>query len=224
GLYNTGAIMPVEQVGRILQEKNIPYFLDAAQTVGCIGDYDFTRTGADYIVFNGYKWLCGPMGIGVFVCKKDSAGFLEPLQIAGESAMLYDDDKIAYKDLPDRFQGGFRNFVAVAGLENSVSFLLHLGLDNIRKKIIDLADLLREEISKIPGVTLYGPNDKEKRTSIVSFSLDKKQPQQAVEYLERQKIVLAVREISDRKIMRASPHFFNTQAEILATAEAIRKL
>jgi cysteine desulfurase/selenocysteine lyase len=164
------------------------------------------------------------MGIGIFVCKKDSASLLEPLQIAGESAMLYDTDKIAYKDLPDRFQGGFRNFVAIAGLENSISFLLHLGLDNIRKKIIDLADLLRDELSKIPGVTLYGPDDSEKRTSIVSFSLEKKQPQEAVEYLERQKMVLAVREISDRRIMRASPHFFNTSGEILTLVEAIRKL
>ncbi len=224
GLYNTGTILPVVQIGKILKEKNIPYFLDAAQTVGCIGDYDYTKTGADFVAFNGYKWLCGPMGIGVFVCKKDSASLLEPLHITGESAMLYDTDKIAYKDLPDRFQGGFRNFVAIAGLESSVSFLLHLGLDNIREKIIDLADLLREELAKIPGATLYGPEDMEKRTSIVSFSLDKKQPQQVVEYLERRKIVLAVREISDKKIIRASPHFFNTRAEILATVEAIRSL
>jgi cysteine desulfurase/selenocysteine lyase len=224
GLYNTGAILPVEEIGKILREKNIPYFLDAAQTVGCIGDYDYTKTGADFVVFNGYKWLCGPMGIGVLVCKKESAGMLEPLQIAGESAMLYDTDKIAYRELPHRLQGGFRNFIAIAGLENSVSFLLRLGLDNIRKKIIDLADLLREELAKMPGVTLYGPEDREKRTSIVSFSLDKKQPQQVIEDLERQKIVLAVREIVDTKIIRVSPHFFNTRAEVLATVEAIRKL
>lgn len=224
GLYNTGAILPVEQVGKILQEKKIPYFLDAAQTVGCIGDYDFTKTGADFIAFNGYKWLCGPMGIGVLFCRKESASMLEPLQLAGESAMLYDTDKLAYKELPDRLQGGFRNFVAIVGLETSVSFLLRIGLDNIRKKIIGLADLLREELSKIPSVTLYGPADQQKRTSIVSFSLADKNPQEVVEILEKQKIVLAVREISDKKIVRASPHFFNTESEILATVGAIKKL
>ncbi|MEW6044311.1 MAG: aminotransferase class V-fold PLP-dependent enzyme [Thermoproteota archaeon] len=224
GLYNTGAILPAEQIGRILNEKGIPYFLDAAQTVGCIGDYDFTKTGADFIAFNGYKWLCGPMGIGVFVCKKESAGLLEPMQLAGESAMLYDTDKLAYKDMPDRMQGGFRNFAAIVGLEASVSFLLHLGLDNIREKIIGLADLLREELAKISEVTLYGPADQQKRTSIVSFSLAGKDPQQVVESLEKQRIVLAVREISNQKIVRASPHFFNTESEILATIEAIKKL
>jgi cysteine desulfurase/selenocysteine lyase len=223
-LYNTGAIMPVEEIGKILEEKNIPYFLDAAQTVGCIGDYDFSRTKCNFMAFNGYKWLCGPMGIGIFYCKKDSADLLEPAQIGGESAMIYDNDKIAYKDIPDKFQSGFRNYSAIVGLETSVSYLLHLGLDNIRKKIIGLANLFREEIAKIPDVTLYGPEDQQRRTSIVSFSVGKKSPQEIVEYLEKRGIILAVREISDTKIVRASPHFFNTETDILKTVDAIKKL
>ncbi|HSA98280.1 MAG TPA: aminotransferase class V-fold PLP-dependent enzyme [Candidatus Nitrosotenuis sp.] len=223
-LYNTGAIMPVEEIGKILEEKNIPYFLDAAQTVGCIGDYDFSRAKCNFMAFNGYKWLCGPMGIGIFYCKKNSAELLEPIQIGGESAMIYDNEKIAYKDIPDKFQAGFRNYVAIVGLETSVSYLSHLGMDKIRKKIISLANLFRGEIAKIPNVTLYGPEDQEKRTSIVSFSIDKKSPQYIVEQLEKLGIVLAVREISDTKIVRAAPHFFNTETEILRTVDAIKRL
>ncbi|TBR11666.1 MAG: aminotransferase class V-fold PLP-dependent enzyme [Candidatus Nitrosotenuis sp.] len=223
-LYNTGAIMPVEEIGKILEEKNIPYFLDTAQTVGCIGDYDFSRTKCNFMAFNGYKWLCGPMGIGIFYCKKDSSNLLEPTQIGGESAMIYDNEKIAYKDIPDKFQAGFRNYSAIVGLETSVSYLLHLGLDNIRKKIIGLANMFRDEIAKIPNVTLYGPEDQEKRTSIVSFSIGKKSPQDIVEQLEKLGIVLAVREISDTKIVRAAPHFFNTETDILRTIDAIKRL
>lgn len=223
-LYNTGAIMPVEQIGKILEEKNIPYFVDAAQTVGCVGDYDFSRTKCNFMAFNGYKWLCGPMGIGIFYCKKDSANLLEPSQIGGESAMIYDNDKIAYKDIPDKFQSGFRNYSAIVGLETSVSYLLHLGLENIRKKIIGLANLFREEIAKIPDVTLYGPEDQGRRTSIVPFSVGKKSPQEIVEHLEKRGIILAVREISDTKIVRAAPHFFNTETDILKTVDAIKKL
>lgn len=223
-LYNTGAIMPVEEIGKILEEKNIPYFLDTAQTVGCIGDYDFSRTKCNFMAFNGYKWLCGPMGIGIFCCKKDSSNLLEPAQIGGESAMIYDKEKIAYKDIPDKFQAGFRNYSAIVGLETSVSYLLHLGLDNIRKKIISLANMFRDEIAKIPNVTLYGPEDQEKRTSIVSFSIDRKSPQDIVERLEKLGIVLAVREISDTKIVRVAPHFFNTETDILRTIDAIKRL
>ncbi|MBM3904943.1 MAG: aminotransferase class V-fold PLP-dependent enzyme [Thaumarchaeota archaeon] len=223
GLYNTGAILPIPEIGKILNEKEIPFFLDAAQTVGCT-EFDFAKTGADYVAFNGYKWLCGPMGVGIFICKREAAPMLEPMNLAGESAMIYDDSKLAYKDIPDKFQGGFRNFAAIIGLQNSISFLSGLGIANIREKIIGLANLLREELVKIPDVTLYGPEDQYRRTSIVSFTIGTKSPQEIVQQLERRGFVLAVREISDKKLVRASPHFFNTESDMLKLVDLLKRL
>ena len=45
-----------------------------------------------------------------------------------------------------------------------------------------------------------------------------------VDKLEKQNIVLAVREIMEKKIVRASPHFFNTESEMLQVIDAIKKL
>ncbi len=223
-LYNTGAVLPVEEVGDYLEKNNIPYFLDTAQTVGCIGDYDFKKTKCDFMSFNGSKWLCGPMGTGIFYCKRSSGDLLEPLTIGGESAMVYDETKLAFKDLPEKFQTGFRNYVGIVGLEASVNYLLHYGLENIHKKIMKFANLLREELSKVSGISLYGPESEEKRNSIVSFTIDGFEPLKIVEKLERQKIVLAEREIQEKKIVRASPHFFNSEEEILKVVDEIKKL
>jgi len=223
-LYNTGTILPVEQVGEILEKENIPYFLDTAQTVGCIGEFDFQNTKCNFMSFNGSKWLCGPMGIGVFCCKKDSSHFLEPVEIGGESAMIYENSKLAFKEIPDKFQTGFRNYIGIVGLEASVSYLLEFGLENIRKKIMKLANLLRDELGKIPGITVYGPDNEEKRTSIVSFSIKKMEPQTVVQKLEKQNIVITEREIFAKKILRVSPHFFNNESEILQVIDFIKKL
>ena len=223
GLYNTGSILPIPEIGKILNEREIPFFLDAAQTVGCT-EFDFVKTGADFVAFNGYKWLCGPMGIGVFICKKESASLLDPVNLAGESAMIYDDSNLAYKDIPDKFQGGFRNFAAIVGLQNSISILTSMGIVNIRKKIISLANILREELSKIPGITLYGPEEESRRTSIVSFTLDGESPLEIAGQLEDHGIVVAVREISEKKLVRASPHFFNTESDMLKLVNAIKIL
>jgi cysteine desulfurase/selenocysteine lyase len=223
-LYNTGAVLPVEEVGEYLEKNNVSFFLDTAQTVGCFGDYDFKKTKSDFMSFNGSKWLCGPMGTGIFYCKKESSRFLEPISIGGESAMIYDDAKLAYKDIPDKFQTGFRNYVGFVGLEASIDYMLQFGLDNIHKKIMKLANLMRTELSKISGISLYGPDDESERTSIVSFTIDGQEPQQVVEKLEKEKIILAVREILDKKIIRASPHFFNSEAEIQKVVDEIRKL
>ena len=185
---------------------------------------DFKKTKCDFMAFNGSKWLCGPMGTGIFYCKKSSSDLLEPMTIGGESAIVYDKTKLAYKDIPEKFQTGFRNYVGIIGLEESMKYLMRFGLDNIHKKIINLANLLRDELTRISGITLYGPKDPEKRNSIVSFLIEGYEPQYVVEKLEKQKIVITVREIFEKKILRVSPHFFNSESEILKVVEAIKKL
>ena len=98
------------------------------------------------------------------------------------------------------------------------------GMDNIRKKIIKLANQLRDELSKISEITLYGPEDPNQRTSIISFNISGKDPEEIVKKLEKQRIVLAVREIMDKKLVRASPHFFNTESEIQIVVDEIKRL
>lgn len=222
-LYNTGSILPVEEIGKILHEK-VPFFLDGAQSIGCIGDIDVSRIKCDFMSFNGSKWLCGPMGTGLFYCNRKSSELLEPKTIGGESAMMYDDSKIAYKELPDKFQTGFRNYVGIVGLESSANYLLNFGMKNIHERIQYLSNLLREELSKIPNVILYGPENQNDRTSIVSFNIKRLDSQEIVDKLEKQNIILAVREIMEKKIVRASPHFFNTENQILKVIDAIKKL
>ena len=222
-LYNTGSIMPVESISKILKGK-IPFFIDAAQTIGCIGDIDVSKINCNFMSFNGSKWLCGPMGTGLFYCNRKSSELLEPSTIGGESAIIYDDTNLAFKELPDKFQTGFRNYVGMIGLESSIKYLINFGMNNIRKKNQHLSNLFREELSKIPKIILYGPDDPNKRTSIVSFNLKGYDPQQIVDKLEEKNIILAVREIFKTKLVRASPHFFNTEAEIFQVINEIKKL
>lgn len=222
-LYNTGSILPVETIGKILHDK-VPFFIDGAQSIGCVEDVDVSRIQCDFMSFNGSKWLCGPMGTGLFYCNRKSSELLDPKTIGGESAMIYDDSKIAYKELPDKFQTGFRNYVGIVGLESSANYLLNFGIKNIREKNQYLSNLFREELSKIPNVILYGPEDPNDRTSIISFNIKGSDSQEIVDKLEKQNIVLAVREIMEKKIVRASPHFFNTESQILKVIDAIKKL
>ena len=222
-LYNTGAIIPVDKIGKILEDK-VPFFIDSAQSIGCIGDIDVSKIKCDFMSFNGSKWLCGPMGTGLFYCKRSSSELLEPKTIGGESAIIYDDSKLAYKELPDKFQTGFRNYVGIVGLESSANYLLKFGMNNIREKNQYLSNIFREELSKIPNIILYGPEDPNVRTSIISFNIKGFDSQQVVDKLEKQNIILAVREIMDQKIVRASPHFFNTESQILDVIDAIKKL
>ena len=220
-LYNTGSILPLEEITKILHD--VPLFVDSAQTVGCT-DVDVSKINCNFMSFNGSKWLCGPMGTGLFYCNRKSSELLEPKTIGGESAIIYDDTNLAFKELPDKFQTGFRNYVGIVGLESSANYLLNFGLNNIRKKNQHLSSLLRDELSKIPKIILYGPEDPNSRTSIVSFNIEGMDSQEVVDRLEKQNIILALREIMEKKIVRASPHFFNSESEIMSVVDAIKKL
>jgi len=222
-LYNTGSILPVEKISTALK-KEIPFFIDGAQTIGCIGTHDVSKLGCDFMSFNGSKWLCGPMGTGLFYCKKESSELLEPKTIGGESAIIENDNNLIFKDLPEKFQTGFRNYVGIVGLESSVKYLLNFGMENIRKKNQNLSNIFRDELMKIPNVVLYGPEDPDKRTSIVSFNIKNFDSEKIVQKLEKQNIILAVREIMEKKIIRVSPHFFNNESDMLKVIDEIKKL
>ena len=224
GLYNSGLILPVKEIGKELQKENIPYFLDTAQTVGCIGEFDFADTGCDFMSFNGSKWLCGPMGTGVFYCKRESSDLLEPSNIGGETAETNENGELTYKELPDRFQAGFRNYVGLAGMESSVTFLQNLGWNNIRNHIISLSNLFIDEIGKIPESKVFCPEDESERTSIVSFEIAKQDPEKIVSELAQKGIIIAKREIYEKPVLRISPHIYNTKDEILNLTEELKKL
>ena len=222
-LYNTGSILPIAKISKILN-NTIPFFIDSAQTIGCLGDHDVSKLKCDFMSFNGSKWLCGPMGTGLFYCNRKSSELLEPKTIGGESAIIENNNNLIFKDLPDKFQTGFRNYVGIVGLESSVKYLLNFGMQNIRKKNQYLSNLFREELEKIPKIVLYGPEDPNERTSIISFNIEGLDSQKIVDKLEKQNIILAVREIMEQKIVRVSPHFFNTDSEMLQVIDAIKKL
>ena len=224
-LYNNGAIMPVEEVGRIAKANDTLFCIDAAQTVGSI-EIDVKRIGCDFMAFPAFKWICGPLGLGVLYCDKKAAESLMPQSIGSESATLSSDQKtLAYIDPPAKFQTGFRNFPALAGLEASVRYLLRLGMNNIRRKNMKVANALRSELVKMNDVKLYGPEDENLRTSIVSFSSANKEAKTIVDKLGENEIIFAERDVGGgKKAVRASPHFFNTEEESARSIEQIKNI
>lgn len=222
-LYNTGAIMPLEEVGKIAKANNTLFCVDAAQSAGTI-PIDVKKIQCDFMAFPGFKWLCGPMGIGAFYCSKKSTDSLSPPAIGIESARLSEHNVITYFNTPTRFQAGFRNFPGAAGLEASLRYILRIGLEIIRKKNMKVAGTLRDEVGKISGVRMYGPDDESKRTSIVTFMLPA-DSSTIVKKLEQNNIIFAARDVgNDKKAIRAAPHFFNSEEEVNTAVSYIKSL
>ena len=88
-----------------------------------------------------------------------------------------------------------------------------------------VANVLRSELVKMNGVMLYGPEDENLRTSIVSFSSANKEAKTIVDKLGESEIIFAERDVGGgKKAVRASPHFFNTEEESARSIEQIKNI
>ena len=169
----TGTILPVAEIAAVARSAGAYLLVDAAQSAGVV-PIDVHAMGIDLLAFAGHKGLQGPPGtggliIGERVREKDMA----PLVRGGTGSRS--ESEFQPEDLPDKFESGTLNGPGIAGLEAGARFVMERGIASIRDHEIDLARRLEEGLGNIPGVRLYGPNDWEKRSAVVSFTSDKRQ-------------------------------------------------
>jgi cysteine desulfurase / selenocysteine lyase len=241
-IYNNGSITPVEKIGNIIKKRNKDtlFSIDGAQSVGAMVT-DVKKMKCDFLTFPSFKWLCGPLGVGILYVKKEVMEDLNPVFIGSGTAKLefvrdkkLKDNKIKrskeftkYLKYPDKYNATFRNFPGLAGLEASLRYLLRVGVQNIFQRNKYLASILRQELKNMNEITLHEASTEEFRSSLVSFSF-KKQNNGRIERLnsrlQKEGVILAEREIGSRKILRASPHFYNSEDEMVKTAGLIKAL
>ena len=254
-MYNNGSVTPVEEIGKILKDNNtdILFSIDGAQSVGAI-NVDVKKINCDFISFPAFKWICGPLGIGIlYVNKKVLDNEFIPIFIGSGTAKIvkkneskhnknnFSDvkeskiidnrkkvqEEIYYYNYPEKYHATFRNYPGLAGLESSLRYILRLGISNIYKKNKRLSNLFREEIIKIKDVVIHEAKEEDYRSSMICFSFKNDNNNKVVilvERLQEKGIILAEREIGIKKIVRASPHFYNTEEEIIKTTYEIKSI
>jgi cysteine desulfurase / selenocysteine lyase len=222
-LYNLGTIMPVTEACRIAHERGALFFLDASQSVGNI-PVDLKMIDCDYAAGTAAKWLCGPLGLGFFCCKNSALKYLDPLNFGPNACTYSPDGSFKVLDSAWKLQEGFRNWPYCFGLIAAVDLLTTFGLAWIRDKNLRLANLIAEEISRFGGFRLIGHREERIVTSIVPIETINLKPLEVVQRLSKSNIVVAEREIREKKILRISPHFYNDEEEIAQLVSELRKI
>ena len=175
-----GAIQPVAEIGRAARERGIAMLVDAAQTAGSIA-IDVEAMHIDLLAFPGHKGLLGPQGTGgLYVSEKVN---LRPLKEGGTGS----DSNRPHQPLyyPDRLESGTLNVPGIAGLNQSVGYLLQKDVAQVKRRETGLTQRLLTGLMKIDGVTVYGPPAELPRAAVVSFNLRGMDPVAVADALER---------------------------------------
>ncbi|MGI6588655.1 MAG: aminotransferase class V-fold PLP-dependent enzyme [Peptococcia bacterium] len=162
-----GTILPLQEIGRLCQEKNIFLIIDSAQTAGFL-DLNFTELGASALAFTGHKGLLGPMGIGGFIINDQLAQTLPPLIEGGTGS--FSEQEIQPEYLPDKFEAGTLNIPGIYGLNAALKYILKKSLKTIRKTELALTDFFLQNVKNIPDIKIIGSEDTKNRVPIVSLN------------------------------------------------------
>jgi len=161
-----GTIQPIEEVGRICRERDIPFAVDASQTAGMI-PIDMERMFIDAVAFTGHKSLLGPTGIGGLFVREGIE--IRASRFGGtgvQSAVRGQPDLF-----PHRLECGTVNLAGAAGLHAAQDYIEKRGMDNIAAHERKLAGILREGLASIDGVTLYCGDSMENHLPLFAFNI-----------------------------------------------------
>ncbi len=222
---------PAAEVGRLARAADVLYLLDATQTVGQL-PIDVSAIGCDMLTGTGRKFLRGPRGTGFLYAGERAIDRLEPFVAEIHSATWDGARSFTWVDGAQRFETWENSYVNVLGLGAAVRQALDLGVDWIGARSAALGARLRDGLAQIDGVTVHDLG--REQCAIVTARVAGVDTAAAAAELSRQGINVSTTvaehnqldtEVRDvHPMLRLSPHYFNTEAEIDRAVEAIAGL
>lgn len=216
-----GYRVDIETIGRACRERGIVFAVDAMQSAGAL-DIDLSSLPVDLLAAGASKWLMsGVAGIGFAAFSPALLLQLQPVVVGAGSVanrtdyFRYD---LSYEPSARRFEESVVSLLDVAAFGAAVDLLLEVGMPEVERRVLGLAQRLGEGLDRA-GYELLEPWPREEpeRSGIVSF---RKPGATAAEIIRD----LKASHIEGRlhaDFVRLSPHFYNTEEEVDRVLEVL---
>lgn len=216
-----GLVAPAEQVGALAREAEVPFLLDACQSVGQL-PIDVQRVGADLLSATGRKYLRGPRGTGFLYVRRSILDRLEPPFLDLHAATWTAPGRYEIRPDARRFETWETNYAGKIGLGVAIDYALSWGLDAIESRVTGLAEGLRARLRALDGVRVHDQG--QRRCGIVTFTVEGVPAEEVRRRLARSQVNTSVCLASSARLdlprrglselVRASVHYYNTDDEL----------
>ena len=229
---NSGLVQDVETVGRVCEEFEVPYLVDACQAVGQI-PINVARLRCDYLSFTARKFLRGPRGIGAMYVSDRALDRGDcPLYVDMRGARWVAPDEIEMERSARRFEDWEFAYALVVGQGAAARYALEVGAETASIRAWALGEMARTGLETIPRVRVLDRGHQ--RCAIVTATVAGWTASDVVRALRERHIntSASLREYGmfdfDEKgvesAVRISPHYYNTEEEIQVLTGAITEL
>ena len=223
-----GTINPIETIIAEAHKKGAAVLIDGAQAAPHI-KADVQALDVDFYVVSGHK-MCGPTGVGILYGKEEWLNKLPPYQGGGEMIDQVTFEKITYAGLPHKFEAGTPNICGGIAFGKAIEYLNEIGFDNIAAYEHELLTYATEQLLAVGDVTIYGTSSE--KTAVISFNIEGIHPYDIGTIIDKLGIAVRTGHHCAQPIMdyykipgtvRASFSFYNTQEEIDAFVQAVKR-
>ncbi len=222
-----GTINPLPGMIRAAKQAGALVLIDAAQSIAHLPT-DVQSLGADFLAFSGHK-IYAPTGIGVLWGRTELLRELPPWQGGGEMIKEVTFERTTYNDPPFKYEAGTPNIEGAIALETAIQYVNSLGIDKIHEHEMQLIRSAAEALQDIPGIRLYGPDD---RSGSLSFNIERLHHYDIGTLLDQMGVAVRTGHHCCQPLMarfgitgtvRASFALYNTQRDVEALADATHK-
>ncbi len=141
-------------------------------------------------------------------------------------------DTSIWSEIPARFEAGSPNLAGALGFAVAADYIHEVGRNAIEKWEKELAAIAYEALSEIDGVSIYGPENSEYRSGILSFNIDGIHPHDIAQIAGEQGVAIRaghhccqplMQQLDISSTARASFSFYNNREDIAALIKVVRK-
>jgi selenocysteine lyase/cysteine desulfurase len=226
---NSGLVQPIAAIGQICRAAGVWYLVDACQGAGQL-PLDVVEIGCDFLTATTRKYLRGPRGAGIlYASDRVLEANLELLLPDLRSATWTGAD--TYQAVPGatRFEYWEMSPALLLGSRAAAEYALAIGLENIAERVSALAVLARQLLSELPGVRVL--DDGDELCGIVTATHPAFEGPRIRDWLRTRQINTSVAPHTAAQLdmarkgvdwlLRLSPHYYNTEAEMEQAVAAI---
>lgn len=219
-----GFLADVRALSELAHARGAFLYVDIMQAAGAV-PIDVRALGIDIAACSTFKWLMGVKGYGFLYVRGDLQGtVVKPSQHSGGVSFNYEpwtdspdpdvaDVRFQPTTGPSRYEVSYPSYEGAICAQESLRYILDLGVDNIRAHARSLTDRLHNELPEL-GYSSITPRDND--SPIVSFVAP--DPEAAMEKLRAAGVQVAMR-FGNK--MRISPSVYNNHDDITRLLEAL---
>ena len=216
-----GTINPVSEIIAAAHAKGALVLVDGAQAVPH-RKVDVGTLGADFYAFSSHK-MCGPTGMGALWARKALLEEMPPYQGGGDMISIVGRDESTWAEVPHKFEAGTPNIAGAVGAAAAVDFLEEVGYEAIEAHENALVGYALEMLKDMEGMTIFGPEDPNDRSGVISFALGDAHPHDIATILDSEGVAiraghhcaqLVMQHLNVAATTRASFSLYNTKKDV----------